>query len=516
MMKRTLLFGILALFVVVFLSLSTPTFANPAGPTDAGPLALDASYTIKTVADAFVDSSNAAKNYGTSAKLKVDDSPVVRSFVRFSVSGVSGTVTKAVLRLYGLSSLSGGYKVFPVADNTWVENKINNNNAPALGALLGSSGAVSNGAWSSVDVTAFVKGNGTFSFGLKGTSGALTLSSREGTKPPQLVITTGTTTAPTATPALPVFTPTKAPATATPTKVPATATPQPPSGNDRVLCDGKVYDGYTTKLFQLNGGVDADASVRKVIRNCTFRNSKEVPIVITNARNVLIEGNTFENIRTHVVGDGVHGINITGPSSGGIVDGITIRNNSFKWIGADGIQIGQNTRNIKNVYIQNNEFVGSADVGENAVDVKGSDGPTYITGNKIHGFRPCESPKTNPPGNQDCSGSNGPGITIHDGGNSKTPAYNVTVENNDIYDNTIGMVVATGAKNIVVRGNRISGNQKQGIEMHEVYSVSITGNTLSNNPTHIDVSNTPLSGGSCTISNNTFIGGGTQVKGGCQ
>ncbi|MBI4790808.1 MAG: right-handed parallel beta-helix repeat-containing protein [Chloroflexi bacterium] len=508
MTKRISLFAILFVFAIVFVSLATPTFANPAGPTDTGPLALNASYTIKTVADAFVDASSASTNYGTSAKLKVDDSPVVRSFVRFSVSGVSGTVTKAVLRFYGTSSSSNGYKVFTVADNTWVEGKINNNNAPATGTLLGSSGAVTSGAWSSVDVTAYVKGNGTFSFGLKATTGALALSSREGSKPPQLVITTGTVvaTVPAPTSIIPL---------PTPTKVPATATPPPPSGNQRILCDGKVYDGYTSRLFQLDGGVDADASVQKVIRNCTFRNSKEVPIVLQNARNVLIEGNTFYNIRTRVVGDGVHAINITGPSSGGIVDGVIIRNNSFRDIGADGIQIGQNTRNIKNVWIQNNEFVGSADVGENGVDVKGADGPIYITGNKVHGFRPCESPKTNPPGNQDCSGSNGPGITVHDGGANKTPAYNVTLENNDIYDNTIGLVVATGARNIVVRGNRISNNQKQGIEMHDVYSVNVTGNTLSNNPTHIDVSNTPQSGGSCTISNNTFIGGGTNIKGGC-
>ncbi|MBI4788050.1 MAG: right-handed parallel beta-helix repeat-containing protein [Chloroflexi bacterium] len=289
-----------------------------------------------------------------------------------------------------------------------------------------------------------------------------------------------------------------------------------PGPSARVLCDGKVYDGYTTRLFQLDGGVDADASVQKVIRNCTFRNSKQVPIVITNAKNVLIEGNTFDSIRTHVAGDGVHAINITGPGAGGIVDGVIIRNNSFRDIGADGIQLGQNTRGIKNVYIEDNEFVGGADVGENAIDVKGADGPIYITGNKVHGFRPCESPKTNPPGNQDCSGSNGPGITVHDGGANKTPAYNVTLENNDIYDNTIGLVVATGAKNIVVRGNRVNNNLKQGIEMHDVYSVSVTGNTLSSNPTHIDVSNTPQSGGSCTISNNTFIGGGANIQGGCQ
>ena len=284
-----------------------------------------------------------------------------------------------------------------------------------------------------------------------------------------------------------------------------------PSKNARVLCDSQVYDGYGSRLFTLDTAIDQDPAVQKVIRNCVFRNSNQVPIVIKNAKNVLIEGNTFYNIRTRVAGDGVHAINITGPDAAGMVDGVIIRNNSFRDIGADGIQLGQNTRGIKNVYIENNEFVGSADVGENAIDVKGADGPIFITGNRIHGFRPCESPKTNPPGNQDCSGSNGPGLTIHDGGISKTPAYNVTVENNDIYDNTTGMVVATGTKNIVVRGNRIYNNLKFGIDVHDVYSVSITGNTLSDNPTHIDVSNTPQLDGSCTINSNTFVGIGAKL-----
>ncbi len=337
------------------------------------------------------------------------------------------------------------------------------------------------------------------------------------------VLTTGTVSEPMAAANTHVYLPLmiKAPATvvAPATKVPATPippTPTPLSGNVRVLCDGKVYDGYTSRPFQLDSATDKDPTILKVIRNCVFRNSKEAAIVIKDAKNVLIEGNSFENIRTHIAGDGVHAINITGPSAGSVIDNITIRNNSFKYIGADGIQLGQNTRYIRNVSIQNNEFVGTADVGENAVDVKGVEGPVYIGGNKVHGFRPCESPKTSPSGTQDCSGSNGPGITIHDGGNTKTSAYNVTVEDNDLYDNTMGLVVSTGTRNIVVRGNRISNNVKLGIDVHDAYSLSITSNTLSYNPTQISISNTPLSGGSCNVSGNTFIGGGTTMSGSCK
>lgn len=284
----------------------------------------------------------------------------------------------------------------------------------------------------------------------------------------------------------------------------------------KVLCDGKVFDGYSQKVFDLKTAEDQNPNVQKVIRNCVFRNSTQPAIVITNAKNVLIEGNTFENIRTNIPGVGVHAINIpcrssASCSSGNPTDNITIRNNVMRYIGADGIQLGEENRYISNVSIQNNEFVGRADVGENSVDVKGVVGPIFITGNKVHGFRPCESPKKG--GNQDCSGSPGEGIVIHDGGGAtKTPATNVTVENNDVYDNVYGIVAASGVKNITIRGNSSHNNLKNGILVNSAYSVSITGNTLSNNPTHIKISNTPTSGGTCTMSGNIFSGSGTNLS----
>ncbi|MBI4790809.1 MAG: right-handed parallel beta-helix repeat-containing protein [Chloroflexi bacterium] len=301
--------------------------------------------------------------------------------------------------------------------------------------------------------------------------------------------------------------------TVTPTATPPNVTFNP-NWIVQVLCDGQVFDGYTKKLFVLNSARDQDPNIQKVIRNCTFRNSAMAAIVLQNAKNVLIEGNTFENIRTRIAGDGVHAINIPCPA-GCAIDNITIRNNVFKDIGADGVQIGQDTRNVTNVFIQNNEFSAQEGVGENGVDVKGAEGPIYITGNKMHGFRPCRSPKTTPPGIQDCTGSSGPAITIHDGGIIKTPAFNVIVENNELYDNVYGLSISAGAKNITVRGNRIFNNLQMGIEVDQVYSLSISGNTLSGNPTHILLSKTPLSGGSCALTDNTFIGGVINIKGGC-
>jgi hypothetical protein len=114
---------------------------------------------------------------------------VVRSFLRFNVTGVTGTVTSATLRVWANSAQSTGYSAFAVVDNTWGETTITDANAPPFGAQLGSSGAALAGAWTSVNVTVAVTGNGTYSFGLSTTnSTALSLSSRQGANPPQLVV----------------------------------------------------------------------------------------------------------------------------------------------------------------------------------------------------------------------------------------------------------------------------------------------------------------------------------------
>jgi hypothetical protein len=53
-----------------------------------------------------------------------------------------------------------------VADNTWGETTVNYNNAPAFGTLLGASGAFGAGSWITFDVTSYVTGEGSYSFGI--------------------------------------------------------------------------------------------------------------------------------------------------------------------------------------------------------------------------------------------------------------------------------------------------------------------------------------------------------------
>ncbi len=232
---------------------ATPTSAATATPTNTPAMPVVPSVTFVPIADSYVSSSNPTVNYGTSTQIRIDGSPITNSYLRFSVSGLSGTVTSATLRIYANSSLSAGYEVHRVADNTWGETTINYSNAPAFGGTVNTSGAVTTGSWNSVDVTSYVAGNGTFSFGLMTTSStALSMASREsGANAPQLVIQLSSAPTPTnsSTPAsgtatntptptnTPITTPTSTPsATPTPTPVSApTPTATAFSGGDPVI-----------------------------------------------------------------------------------------------------------------------------------------------------------------------------------------------------------------------------------------------------------------------------------------
>ena len=71
---------------------------------------------------------------GLATKLRTDASPVVRSYLRFDLSGVTRTITSAKLRIYAGSANSAGYEVRRVTDNTWGETTINYPNSPAVGS----------------------------------------------------------------------------------------------------------------------------------------------------------------------------------------------------------------------------------------------------------------------------------------------------------------------------------------------------------------------------------------------
>jgi parallel beta-helix repeat protein len=142
--------------------------------------------TVNPVADTFVDETTPGSNYGRKIYTKVDASPDVTTFVRFSVSGFTGT---AQLRVFVESANSRDIQVFSVPSTTWDEATTTYQNAPAVGSLITSASGLKSGTWAAFNVSGGITGDGLVSFALK-TSGStsMKLTSREGTNRPQLLV----------------------------------------------------------------------------------------------------------------------------------------------------------------------------------------------------------------------------------------------------------------------------------------------------------------------------------------
>jgi len=160
------------------------------------PSASAATTTLTPTADTRVNSSSATTNYGSSTSLGVDNSPIEKTFMKFDLSSVTGTITSAKLRLHVLSgssanSNSGGtWKL--MSNTTWSETGVTYNNQPAIdGATLGTIGAVALNTWYEIDVTGKIPTTGVISIGGTSTSSdGARFDSRETSLDPELVITT--------------------------------------------------------------------------------------------------------------------------------------------------------------------------------------------------------------------------------------------------------------------------------------------------------------------------------------
>jgi len=140
------------------------------------------------VADARVAEANPTTNYGTASKLNVD-SPGEQSYIRFTVTGISGTVQNATLRLFVTNGSSDGPGIYGT-NNSWTETGITWNNRPAATTgVIANVGAIASGNWAEYNVTAYITGNGTYNFVfLPDSTDGISFNSREGNPPPQLVL----------------------------------------------------------------------------------------------------------------------------------------------------------------------------------------------------------------------------------------------------------------------------------------------------------------------------------------
>ena len=115
-----------------------------------------------------------------------------RSYLKFNVSGLTGSVTGVKLRLFATDASSNTVHVLPVADTSWTEAAITWNNKPATGSPdAGAASVPTLNAYNEINLSpTAVSANGAVSFGLTidGTNSAI-FSSSEGANAPQLVVT---------------------------------------------------------------------------------------------------------------------------------------------------------------------------------------------------------------------------------------------------------------------------------------------------------------------------------------
>ena len=77
------------------------------------------------------------KNFGSNEKLQIDAKPVLRSYLKFDLSSIDGTVTSAVLKLTATAKSTVGFDVREVSDTMWSEGSLTYNNSPAFSPSIG-------------------------------------------------------------------------------------------------------------------------------------------------------------------------------------------------------------------------------------------------------------------------------------------------------------------------------------------------------------------------------------------
>lgn len=145
-------------------------------------------------ADARVDASQPDTNFGSTTRLRVDDSPKAESYLRFSMVGLGARVNNARLRMYATTPSGTSAYVMP-APGTWDEATLTWNTAPEHElTALETSLPVYDEQWVELDVTRVVQADGTYDFVVGTTShDGASLVSRESTLEalrPQLVVNT--------------------------------------------------------------------------------------------------------------------------------------------------------------------------------------------------------------------------------------------------------------------------------------------------------------------------------------
>ncbi len=228
-------------------STPTPTLAPGSTPTTTPSTipgttpATTSTLTFAPSADTYVEADTPAVNYGSGYQLNTQaassTTPEERAYLKFAVSGLTGTVTSATLKLWTYSTWASGITVSPTGTG-WTEPGITWAIAPAPGAAVGTAKNLVVSTTVSVDVTPAVTGNGDVALVVAtDRAGLVKFASREATaNRPQLVVTTSSGPVPTTTTPLP--TPSSTTASTTPTDSPTTSTTS--GGDPTIVAAGDI------------------------------------------------------------------------------------------------------------------------------------------------------------------------------------------------------------------------------------------------------------------------------------
>lgn len=151
MMKRTMkklfLTGLCCtMFFTTTLSIQNES-VSASTPTDLSP-----------IADSYVNSGAVTTNYGTATSMVTKESVANdrAAFMKFDLSGLTGNVSSAVLRLNVKSLTAAADRtVYSVSTDTWTESGLTYSNSPTIGNPAGSV-RVTNTGWVEFDVTSYV------------------------------------------------------------------------------------------------------------------------------------------------------------------------------------------------------------------------------------------------------------------------------------------------------------------------------------------------------------------------
>jgi hypothetical protein len=283
-------------------STPTPTATTTAtatpSPTPTGTPISTQTYIFRPSADAYANSSAPDTVSGTGYEIPVDGSPDRLDYMIFNVTGLSGTIISATLKL--TTTWDGGVDggtIGKVNDTSWTESTLTYNNRPAISPPTVSIGPVAPYQSVTKDVTAAITGNGAAGFAISSTnSDGVTYASRENSTPPVLTIVTGIYGTPTPTPtATATGTPTATPtATATATSTPTATPTSPPTGGIVIAAAGDISCDPTSSHF--NNGLGDPTHCQQMATSNLLINMQPTA-VLTLGDNQYME-NTIEQFET--------------------------------------------------------------------------------------------------------------------------------------------------------------------------------------------------------------------------